>query len=88
MNSGPDLNQVGAALSGGSSYQLPGTVPPHSFRWVHLTWVSSVCLDSNGEAVIDSVPLRVRVGTITRTENVRLAQAFALHGPGHGCHGA
>ncbi len=83
VETGPHLNEVGAALSGGSSYLSPGAIPPYSFRWVHLTWTSDVCLGS-GEAIIDSIPLQVRVGVITKTEDITPVEAFALQGPGQG----
>jgi len=52
-------------------------------RWVHLTWTSDVCMGS-GEGIIDWIPLQVRVGMITRTEDITPVEAFALQGPGQG----
>jgi hypothetical protein len=83
VQTGPHLNWVGTALSGGSSYLSRGAIPPHSARWVHLTWTSDVCMGS-GEGIIDWIPLQVRVGMITRTEDITPVEAFALQGPGQG----
>ena len=84
VETGPHLNEVGTVLSGGSSYLSPGAIPPHSARWVHLTWTSDLCMEDSGEAIIDSIPLQVRVGVITRTEDITPVEAFALQGPGQG----
>lgn len=80
VQTGPDLNAAGNALSGGSSYVSPGAIPPHSARWVHLTWTSDLCM-GNGEAILDMIPLQVRVGVITKTEVITPVEAFALQGP-------
>jgi hypothetical protein len=83
VQTGPDINQLGTVLSGGSSYVPLGAIPPHTARWVHLTWTSAC--SGSGEAIIDYIPLRVRVGVITRTEVITpFEEAFALEGPSHG----
>jgi hypothetical protein len=46
-------------------------------------WTSDVCMGS-GEGIIDWIPLQVRVGVITRTEDITPVEAFALQGPGQG----
>lgn len=82
VQTGPDLNQLGTVLSGGSSYVLLGAISPQTARWVHLTWTSAC--SGPGESIIDSVSLEVRVGVVTRTEDILLGnQAFALQGPSH-----
>lgn len=83
VQTGPHLNEVGTALSGGNSYLSPGAIPPHTARWVHLTWTSDACMGS-GEAILDWIPLQVRVGVITRTEDITPLEAFALQGPSQG----
>lgn len=83
--SGPHLNMVGATLSGSSYYASPGAIPPHSYRFVRVTWISNVCLQKDGETWFGDIPLRVRVGAITRTEDISLdTETFALEGPSHG----
>ncbi len=83
VQTGPHLNEVGTALSGGSTFVSPGAIPPNSARWVHLTWTSDACMGS-GEAILDWIPLQVRLGVITRTEDITPVEAFALQGPGQG----
>jgi hypothetical protein len=83
VQTGPHLNEAGTALSGGSSYVSPGAIPPDSARWVHLTWTSDACMGS-GEAIIDWIPLQVRVGVITRTQDITPVEGFALQGPSQG----
>jgi len=78
VQTGPDLNAGGNG--GRSSYVSPGAIPPHSGRFVHLTWTSDLCM-GNGEAILDVIPLRVRVGVITKTEVITPVESFALRGP-------
>jgi hypothetical protein len=85
VQSGPHLNDVDTTGSGTSYYASPGVIPPHSYRYVHLTWTSNVCLAKGGYTWFGDVPLRVQVGVITRTEDIALDQeTFALEGPSHG----
>jgi hypothetical protein len=79
VESGPHLSQVGEPLAT-AQYLSPGVIPPHSFRWVHLSWITNMCPSSIGESISTDVWLRVRVGVITRTEDVSTVQAFALTG--------
>jgi len=85
VESGPHLNQVGEPLRT-ARYLSPGVIPPHSYRFVRVSWTSNVCLVGKGtETWFGDIPLRVRVGTITRTEDVNLdEQNFALAGPSTG----
>ena len=79
VQSGPDINPLGVALSGGSTYQPQGAIAPGTARWVHISWVSSYA--GNSGIIIDSIRLQVRVGLITRTEVIPLGgQAMALLG--------
>jgi hypothetical protein len=85
VESGPHLTQVGEPLSS-ATYLSPGVIPPHSFRYVRVSWTSNVCLVGNGsETWFGDIPLLVRVGVITRTEDVNLdGENFALAGPSTG----
>jgi hypothetical protein len=80
VQTGPDLNEYGIPLSG-SAYVQQGAIPPHSTRFVHVTWTSDVCSPSSIEGIIDWVPLRVRVGVITKTEVIPLLEGFGIQGP-------
>lgn len=79
VESGPGLNRAGEPQST-ARYLSPGAIPPHSMRLVHLSWITNVCPSSDGEYITTDVWLRVRVGVITRTEDVSTVQAFALTG--------
>jgi hypothetical protein len=81
--SGPHLGQVGGNPDR-VSYSAPGVIPPHSYRFVRVTWTSNVCLEKGGSTIFSDIPLRVRVGLITKTEDLPLNQAFALAGPSQG----
>lgn len=85
VESGPHLSQVGEPLRT-ARYLSPGAIPPHSYRFVRVTWTSNICLVGPGtETWFGDIPLLVRVGTITRTEDVNLdEQNFALAGPSSG----
>ncbi|TVZ03018.1 hypothetical protein EAS64_21405 [Trebonia kvetii] len=85
VESGPHLNQVGEPYNS-ARFLSPGVIPPHSYRFVRVTWTSNICLVGNGtETWFGDIPLQVRVGVITRTEDVRLAgENFALAGPSSG----
>ena len=80
--SGPRLNKVGDPVSGSRYYASPAVIPPHSFRWLRVTWISQVCLVADGYTWFGDIPFLVRVGAITKTEDVTLdGQNFALAGP-------
>jgi hypothetical protein len=83
VQSGPHLNEVGMAVSGTSYYASPGVIPPHSVRRVQLSWTSDECMGAGGGIGIDSITLLVRVGIVTRTEDIPLEMAFELTGPKH-----
>lgn len=85
VETGPDINLIGTPLSGGSSYVSPGAIPPHTARWVRLTWTSDTCTGGSGTVgIIDSLWLEVRVGLATKTEVIPLTEAFALQEPSRG----
>ena len=85
VESGPQLNFKGEPLRT-ARYLSPGVIPPHSYRFVHVSWTSHICLVGKGaETWFGDIPFLVRVGTITRTEDVSLdGQNFALAGPSSG----
>jgi hypothetical protein len=62
-------------------YTLPGVIPAHQTRWVRMLWVSQVCLVKGGSQGTDSLPVRVRIGLITRTEVIPLGMFWFLSGP-------
>jgi hypothetical protein len=65
-------------------YALPESIPPHQIRWMRLTWVSTVCLPKGADSGIDQLPIRVRVGLVSRTETLSFDMGFYLSGPSHG----
>jgi len=63
------------------SYRVGGPIPPHSFRWVRVLWRSAHCyLASGGWQGTSDIRLRVRVGWITRTEDIPLGAMIAVAG--------
>jgi len=69
---GPDNGQL--------HWDLPASIPPHSTRFLRVLWTSGVCMGPRSETVITDLYLRVRVGIITRTEDIHLQYAWALSG--------
>jgi len=61
-------------------YRVGGPIPPHSYRWVRVLWRSYYCyLNGVGSSQGTSdLLLHVRVGLITRTEDVQLPEEFAV----------
>lgn len=57
------------------------SIPPHQFRWLRISWLSTDCLDSGGDMTIDQISLQVRVGVINRVERIRLPEAIGVSGP-------
>jgi hypothetical protein len=70
----------GGAWSAKTHWDLPGTIPPHSYRLLRILWTSRVCNMPGGSTIIQDVTLRVRVGLITRTEDFQLGNAWAITG--------
>jgi hypothetical protein len=63
------------------SYRLDGgPIPPHSYRWVRVLWRSYHCYLNavGGGQGTNQMLLRVRVGWITRTEDIQLPTQFTL----------
>ena len=84
VQTGGIVNQDGTVLSGRGSYVSPGAIAPHTARWVRVIWTSDACMPSSEVGIITVIPLQVRVGVITRTEDVTPIEGFALQGPGRG----
>jgi hypothetical protein len=61
-------------------WDLPGSIPPHSIRLLRVLWVSDICNAPGGQTIITDLYLRVRVGIVTRTEDLQLTQAWAIQG--------
>jgi hypothetical protein len=61
-------------------YQIDGVLPPHSYRWVRVLWRSYRCyLNDVGSSQGSNVlTVLVKLGWITRTENIELPTTFAV----------
>ncbi len=61
-------------------YRIGGPIPPHSYRWVRVLWRSAHCyIEGAGTGQGNSdLLLRVRVGWITRTEDIQLPAEFVV----------
>jgi hypothetical protein len=91
VGSGPPVGDSDTAWTGQTRWNLPGSIPPHSYRLLRILWTSRVCLTPGATMSLKSVTLRVRVGLVTRTENIQLAIAWGLTGtrtsePASACH--
>jgi hypothetical protein len=64
----------------GQRYSLPVSIPPGQSRYLRVIWLSTVCNVTGGQTGIDNILLRVRVGWITRTEDMSLNEDWALVG--------
>ena len=79
-----DVSTTGSAQLVGEpnsvAYQVGGTIPPHSYRWLRVLWRSYQCYlqGPGGSQGIDRLTLRVKVGWITRTEVIPLPFEFAV----------
>jgi hypothetical protein len=72
MDVGPDNRQL--------HWDLPASIPPHSDRFLRVLWTSGICMGPGSQTVVTDLFLRVRVGIITRTEDIHLQFAWALSG--------
>ncbi len=62
-------------------WSATGSIPPHSIRALRVLWDSNICwVPGTPPASIQDIVLTVRVGTVTRTEDIRLFYAVALSG--------
>jgi hypothetical protein len=67
-------------FSAETKWTLPAVVPPHSGRLLRVIWTSRQCAQPGAVLPITYVALRVRVGWLTRTEDVNLSPVWALIG--------
>jgi hypothetical protein len=95
MVSAPDraFDERGGLVRNLSFDSLPVSIPPHQYRELRITWVTDVCMTGgpktsnmldDGYSFIDAIYLRVRVGWLTRSDDIPLDEAMALAGPSHG----
>lgn len=75
---------MGGGVYTGVRFVLPGVIPPHQLRALRVLWFSNTCLERGGDEGNDTIGLRVRVGPITRTEDVFLTQGWFVKGPSTG----
>jgi hypothetical protein len=61
-------------------YLLPVSIPPGQSRYLRVSWISTVCNMTGAQSEFDNILLRVRVGWITRTEDVSLGRTWAIQG--------
>ncbi|HTR95933.1 MAG TPA: hypothetical protein VMI73_29725 [Trebonia sp.] len=93
-----ELNRASVTLPAAQARELRDQIAAHlaealppraadeqvlSVRRVHVSWTSDECFGAEGGIIIDQITLLVRVGVVTRTESVKLQQAFELAGPKH-----
>src|SRR5262245_43489504 len=62
------------------SYRASGSIPPHSYRWVRVLWRSAHCYLNapGGSQGTSDLHVNVRVGWITRTEDIPLSAEIAV----------
>jgi len=70
----------GGFWSAKTRWDRPGTIPPHAYRDLRILWTSRICNNPGGSTIITDVTVRVRVGLITRTEDLQLGDAWAITG--------
>jgi len=75
---------MGGGVYTGVKFVLPGVIPPHQLRAMRVLWRSNTCLERGAEEGSDELALRVRVGSITRTEVIWLTQGWYVAGPSTG----
>jgi hypothetical protein len=63
------------------AFTLPESIPPHQYRILRITWISTVCMERGGSGVINALYVRVRVGWFTKTDVIPLDEGWALAGP-------
>jgi hypothetical protein len=61
-------------------YTSPGSVPPHQTAVLRVLWRTTICQGRGVHTLVDRLRLRVRIGWVTRTENVPLDGYYTLNG--------
>jgi hypothetical protein len=74
------LDPTAGKVLGQTRWAMPATIPPHSWVLLRLLWTSHVCLPPGTSTGLSEVPLRVRVGLVTRTEHIPLELTWAISG--------
>ena len=78
---GTDKNVDLGGMDDQIHWSATGSIPPHSVRALRVLWDSNVCwIPGTPPQSIQDVELIVRVGTVTRTEDIRLFYAAAVAG--------
>ena len=78
---GSDSNIDGGGTWGShTTWDMPGSIPPHSVRLLRVLWISHLCNSPGAQTIFQDISIRVRVGPVTRTEDLNLGQAWALQG--------
>jgi hypothetical protein len=68
------------SAAGPLSWSSPGSIPPHSFRLLRVLWHTDICMPPGSGGSIQDVPLTVRVGIFTRTEDIHLDYSWGMSG--------
>jgi hypothetical protein len=78
--SGPGVADGGWDPRQPIQWTFPAAIPPHSLRVLRVLWTSDMCLSPGSSVGLSDLWFRVRVGLITRTEDVQLLTTWALSG--------
>jgi hypothetical protein len=64
----------------GVRYEIDGAIPPHSYAWVRALWRSYYCYLNavGGNQGTSDLWVVVKVGWLTRTEDIQLPTEFAV----------
>ncbi|HSR85236.1 MAG TPA: hypothetical protein VLM11_13760 [Streptosporangiaceae bacterium] len=78
----PNRVVAGGGTTRDVAFTLPASIPPHQYRLLRITWLSTMCLEGKGSGfLIDNLYIRVRVGWFTRTDVIHLGFGWGLSGP-------
>lgn len=78
----PDRAIAGGGTTRNVAFTLPESIPPHGYRLLRITWLSTMCLEGKGSVFTsNNLYLRVRVGWFTRTDVIALGFGWGLSGP-------
>jgi hypothetical protein len=83
-----DLTHTRGGLRSLAYRPLPISVPPHQSRAFRVMWTSHLCLQDGMTWVMTGLILRVRVGWMTRTEDITLPEGYGLTMARGGCPGS
>jgi hypothetical protein len=74
------LDEHDSPLGDAPDWGLPAVIPPHSGRMLLVVWITRLCAQPGETSPLTYLTLRVKVGFITRTEDVQLNPVWALVG--------